>query len=352
MDYHDNETTLSYCHIEFDYTGRRISLFLFHLFVFIMGLTMNVTVVWVNWQRRHSHNTVFFCLLNMGLADTMIMVMLPVQMLEVIMDHVWVWGNFLCRFSNLVIVANIYASSLFLAYMSAERYLVLARGSMSRVGVIPEKRKRGTICAALWVLALFFSSLETVHVRTQEWTEPGCYLMPKHAYEEWFSTIIIIRFMVQFAMPAATIVASNVLAARAVRASPEVQARKTGDVLLLHLYYLVFVVCWLPYQITMLLILENILNPDLLNCIALQHLLFSYTVVRTITFLHCLANPILYSFLSRSFRGKLINLILHHLPQDAVSKQVMDQHGNPQGDATANRTKGSNGGGNSTSQSE
>ncbi|XP_076833071.1 G-protein coupled receptor 182-like [Brachyhypopomus gauderio] len=351
MDYHYNETIWPICNINVHFVAEVTGLFLMYLFIFILGLTMNMLVVWVNWLRRHSRNTVLFCLLNMSLADTMIMVMLPVNMLEEILDHVWLWGHFLCRFSNLAIITNVYASSLFLAYMSAERYLALRHGSMPQVGGIPEKCKRAVICALIWTLSLCLSSLETVHLHVVEWDEPGCFFLPEHSHEEWYHTIIIVHFLVQFVVPACTIIISNVLAARAVRASSEVQARKTANVWFLHLYSLVFVVCWLPFQITMLIILADTLNTNLFDCIALNHLSLSYKVIRASTFLHCLANPIFYSFLSRSFRGKLVNIILHHLPQDAVSKQGMDQHGNPQGVATATGTKASNGVENSTSQS-
>ncbi|XP_072521958.1 G-protein coupled receptor 182-like [Salminus brasiliensis] len=356
MDYFDNDTEFFHCTIKVDYNSRRIGLFLLHLLVFMVGLVMNVTVVWVNWHRRHSRNTVLFCLLNIGLADTVIMLMLPIYMLEVVLDHVWLWGEFLCRFSNLFMVLSIYASCFFLAYMSVERYLAVVRGSAPKAQgpSMPEKRKRNLICAALWMVALFLAALETAHVRILHMQNPGCYLMPTHAYTEWFTSIIIIQIFIQFVAPAAVVATANVLAARAVRACPEVQARGAGDVWLLHVYSVVFLVCWLPYQLIMMLMMVDTLKPSLFNCNMLEQLIFSYAVVRTTALLHCLANPVLYSFLSRSFRNKLINLVLRHLPQDATPAHGPDPHGNSpvQGEATVNGRKAGNVGENSTSQSE
>ncbi|KAI4878337.1 hypothetical protein NFI96_010158 [Prochilodus magdalenae] len=350
MDYHDNDTDFYLCTVKVDYNSRRIGLFLLHLFMFMAGLVMNATVVWVNWHRRHSRNTVLFCLLNMSLADTIVMLMLPIYMLEVVLDHVWLWGDFLCRFSNLVVMLSIYASCFFLAYMSVERYLAVVRGSAPRVQStgMPERRKRNIICGGLWTLALFLASLETAHVRILHLQEPGCYLMPLHAYTEWFTTIIIIQSCIQFVGPAAIIATCNLLAARAVRACPEVQARNAGDVWLLHLYSLVFVVCWLPYHMIMILMTVDTLEPSLFDCNMLEQLFFAYTVIRATALLHCLANPVLYSFLSRSFRNKLISLVMRHLPQDV---QGTGQQGTSpaQGEATG---KPSNVGENSTSQSD
>ncbi|KAF5901082.1 G-protein coupled receptor, partial [Clarias magur] len=326
----ENETDMftHNCNAKVDLVSRRISLFLLHLFIFIVGLLMNLTAVWVNWQRRRTRNTVIFCILNMGIADTMLMLILPISMLEVALDHVWLWGDFLCRFSNLIIVGNIHASSFFLAYISVERYLSLARGSAPKRTVTSERRKRTTICVALWVFALFLGLLETVHVRVLGLSQPGCYLVPVHDYEKWFNSLVIIQFLVQFLIPSVIIVTFNTLTARMVRSSSEVQIRNIDDVWFLHVYSSVFILCWLPFQLTMILILVDLAQPDLFACTTLERLFFSYAVVRTIALLHCLANPILYSFLSRSFRSKLINLILSHLPQDLVAKQGTEQHAN------------------------
>lgn len=353
MDAENNDTDwiLNHCTIKVDWTSRRIGLFLLHLFMFIVGLIMNLTVVWVNWQRRRTRNTVIFCILNMGVADTMLMLFLPISMLEVALDHVWVWGDFLCRFSNLFIILNIHASSFFLAYISVERYLSLVHGSAPKTTATSEKRKRNIISAALWIFALFLGSLETVHVRVLGHNEPGCYLVPEHDLERWFSSLVIIHFLAQYLIPAVIMVTFNMLTARAVRSSPEVQIRNIDDIWFLHVYSTVFIICWLPFHLTMVLILVDLTQPHLFTCNTVEQLFFSYTVVRTIALLQCLANPILYSFLSRSFRSKLINLILSHLPQDVVPNQGTDQHPNRVG-GKGNGGKANNTAENNTSQSD
>lgn len=340
-----------HCNAKVDLTSRRIGLFLLHLFIFMVGLMMNLTVVWVNWQRRHTRNTVILCILHMGVADTMLMLILPTSMLEVAMDHVWIWGDFLCRFSNLIIVVNIHASSFFLAYMSFERYRSLVHGTAQKKTGPWEKRKRNLICAALWTFALFLGVLETVHVRVLGLSEPGCYLLPEHDYERWFSSLVIIQFLAQFLIPAVIMVTFNTLTARAVRSSPEVQIRKIDDIWFLQVYSWVFIVCWLPFQLTMLLVLVDLTQPDLFDCNMLERLFFSYAIVRTFALFHCLANPILYSFLSRSFRSKLINLILSLLPKDAAANQGTDQHAN-QVEAIGNRGKANIVAEDNTSQSD
>lgn len=339
----DNDTDWipEHCTITMDLESRRIGLFLLHLFLFIAGLLMNLTVVWVNWQRRRTRNTVIFCILHMGVADSMLMLILPISMLEVALDHVWIWGNFLCRFSNVIMVANIHASSFFLAYISVERYQALTRGPVPKPAPPLEKWKRNIVCVALWILALFLGLLETVHVRVLGSSEPGCFLAPEQDYKQWFGSLVMVQLLAQYLIPAGIMVTFNTLTARAVRSSTEVQTRNIEDIWFLHVYSSVFIICWFPFQITMILVFVELVQPDLFDCNAVEQLMFTYAVVRTIALLHCLANPILYSFLSRSFRNKLISLIVSHLPQDLVTGQGTEQHPN-RVEGVGNRGKANN----------
>ncbi|XP_027032379.1 G-protein coupled receptor 182-like [Tachysurus fulvidraco] len=347
----DSMQLYEHCNIELDFASRRIGLFLLHLVLFIVGVVLNLTVVWVNWHRRRTRNTVIFCILNMGVADSMLMLLLPISMLEVALDHVWLWGDFLCRFANLLVMANIYASSFFLAYISVERYLSLAQGTAPKTTTISEKSKRNIVCVALWSFALFLGLLETVHVRVLGSSEPGCFLVPEHDYEQWFSALVITQLVVQYVIPSVIMVTFNTLTARAVRSSSEVQIHNIEDIWFLHFYSSVFIICWLPFQITMILILVDIVQPHLFDCNEVEQLFFAFTIVRVIALIHCLANPILYSFLSRSFRSKLINLILSHLPQDIVANQGADQHAN-RVEGVENEKKANNMAENNTSQSD
>ncbi|XP_052450489.1 G-protein coupled receptor 182-like [Carassius gibelio] len=315
------------CTIQLDEDGRRIVLFLLFLVLFMVGLAENTLVVWVNWRRRHSASGVLFCIINMSLSDLMVIFTMPFFMLEVTMDQVWLWGRFLCKVTYLVYVINFYSSSFFLAFMTLERYLSLTRPNKPACFPVQHKR-RWILCAGIWLLSLFLALLENVHIDLLEWDEPGCYMVPEQNFTEWFVSVSFLCLIFQFLGPASIIITCNVLIARAVRTTPDVQNRR--DVWLVHVYSLVFVACWLPYHLVFFLLTLDDLDPHLFSCNTVGVLYFSLNVVQCLSLFHCIANPILYNFLSKSFRNSLINTVISRIslpPTSVPSNTVNDKAG-------------------------
>ncbi|XP_060792762.1 G-protein coupled receptor 182-like [Neoarius graeffei] len=307
-----NDTLWFYeCSLQLDWQSRRIALFLFYLFLFMVGLIENCVVVWVNWRRRHSASGVLFCIINVSLSDLMVVTTMPFFMLEIAMEEVWVWGRFLCKVTHFIYIINFYSSSFFLAFMTLERYLTLTRPNTPNCFPLEPRHRRWLLCGGVWLLSVVLALLENVHVDLLEWDEPGCYMVPEMNYFDWFVSLASLSLIFQFLGPASVIITCNILIARAVRSSPDVQNRR--DLWLLRVYSFVFVACWLPYHFVIFLLLVDMLNPNLMSCNTTDGLFFTLNIVQCISFFHCIANPILYNFLSKRFCANLTSDILSYI---------------------------------------
>ncbi|XP_063072635.1 G-protein coupled receptor 182-like [Engraulis encrasicolus] len=325
MMYDDNATddfwhVFFSCSVELDHRSRRMMLFFIYLMSFVVGLTANSVVLWVNWQRRHSSSPEVFCTLNMSVSHLMVMTIMPAFLLEVMMDDVWTWGSFMCHFTNFIYEFNYYSTSFFLAYLSVERYLSVTReptATAARPWGVNEKRRRAGICAGLWIFALLLSPVMVSNMQLIEYHEPGCYLLPDRNHEFWMAIITMTSFVFQFLIPGGVILTCNWLTAQALRRSPELQSRTDVDMRMCHVYSAVFLLHWLPYHIISIIMMVDTLDPYQLNCDTIAIVYYSAYLLLSLSHFHYITNPVLYNLLRPGFRKTLLKQLARYVRRHA-----------------------------------
>nr|XP_020734083.1 G-protein coupled receptor 182 [Odocoileus virginianus texanus] len=303
--------TLPECHVELNENTKRVALFVVYLAIFVVGLVENLLVICANWRGSAGAGLLRLYVLNMAIADLGIILSLPVWMLEVTLDYTWLWGSFSCRFTHYFYYANMYSSVFFLACLSVDRYLTLSRASASWQR--RQHRARRAVCAGVWVLSALIPLPEVAHIRLVDSFEPMCLFMaPFETYSTWAVAVALSTTVLGFLLPLPLIAVFNVLTARRLRRAGRPAGRR--HCALLAAYVAVFVVCWLPYHLALLLLTLHGAHISL-HCYLARLLYFFYDVIDCFSMLHCVVNPILYNFLSPSFRGRLLDAVVHYLPR-------------------------------------
>ncbi|ELR52122.1 G-protein coupled receptor 182, partial [Bos mutus] len=306
--------TLPECHMELNENTKRVALFVLYLAIFVVGLVENLLVICVNWRGSARAGLLRLYVLNMAIADLGIILSLPVWMLEATLDYTWLWGSFSCRFTHYFYYANMYSSIFFLVCLSVDRYVTLTNASTSWQR--HQHRGRRAVCAGVWVLSALIPLPEVVHIRLVDSFEPMCLFMaPFETYSTWATVVALSTTVLGFLLPLPLIAVFNVLTARRLRQTGQPEGRR--HCLLVCAYIAVFVICWLPYHLTLLLLTLHGTHISL-HCYLAHLLYFFYDIIDCFSMLHCVVNPILYNFLSPSFRGRLLNAVVHYLPKVQV----------------------------------
>lgn len=304
--------TFTDCHMELNENTKQVVLFVLYLAIFVVGLVENVLVICVNWRRSGRAGMLSLYILNMAIADLGIILSLPVWMLEVMLEYTWLWGSFSCRFTHYFYLANMYSSIFFLTCLSVDRYFTLTNASPSWRR--HQHRIRRAVCAGAWVLAAIIPLPEVVHIQLLDGSEPMClFLAPFETYSTWALAVSLSATILGFLLPFPLITVFNILSACRLRRQQRPESRRLC--LLMWAYIAVFVVCWLPYHVTMLLLTLHGTH-IFLHCHLVNLLYFFYEIIDCFSMLHCVANPILYNFLSSNFRGRLLSIVVRYLPKE------------------------------------
>ncbi|XP_044534330.1 G-protein coupled receptor 182 [Gracilinanus agilis] len=308
--------TFSECEVELNENVKRVVLFVLYLGIFVVGLVENLLVIYINWRSLGRGRLLNLYVFNMAVADLGIILSLPIWMLEVTLDYTWLWGSFFCRFTHYFYFANMYSSIFFLTCLSIDRYVTLT--SSSPFWQQHQHWVRKGVCAAIWVFSALIPLPEIAHIRLVEAGEPMClFLAPFETYSEWALAVTLSTIVLGFLLPFPLMVIFNGLTVYRLYRVGRPEARR--HCLLVCAYVAVFVVCWVPYHLTLLLLT---LHGDhiYLHCYLVHILYFFYDVIDCLSMLHCVANPILYNFLSPSFRSHLMGAVVHYIPKEKARK--------------------------------
>ncbi|XP_034556592.1 C-X-C chemokine receptor type 5 isoform X2 [Notolabrus celidotus] len=278
--------------------------------IFLLGVLGNglmVTVLLDRW--RHLRITEIY-LLHLALADLMLLFTFPFRVVDNIAG--WLVGEFLCKLVGLMKNLNLLCGSFLLACIGFDRYLAIVHAIPSL-----QSRRRGTVhltCSILWLFCLAFSIPNAVFLSVKEESKKNTsrFSCDYHHYgihaHNWVLTSRVLDH-VCFFLPLAVMSYCYTAVVVTLCNSQKSQA-KQGAIRLALLVTFVFCVCWLPYNITLLIQtlvdLKVISYESCGSSVLLRPIL---DVTESLGFSHCFLNPFLYAFVGVRFRNELFQLL-------------------------------------------
>ncbi|MBN3286296.1 GP182 protein, partial [Polyodon spathula] len=303
------------CEVTLSHNSKKIALFVLYLVMFVAGLLQNLLVIWVNWHSRRAKDSSFnLYIFNLALADLGVVLVIPFWLVDVLLEYTWLWGFFFCKFTHFFYFVNMYASIFFLTAFTADCYL----SATSKWPFWHRRQEliRRVVCGSGWALALVLPIAETVHVKLTNSDEPTCmFLAPWESYEAWTLAMTLLNFIFGFVIPFPVMLVFNLLTSRQLRSAGTADSRR--QCLLIYTYILVFALSWLPFHLVLILLTMHGTH-FMLDCYFLHVLYFFYDIIECLSMLHCVLNPILYNFLSKSFRNRFFSAVVHYLPKNRI----------------------------------
>ncbi|XP_048449633.1 B2 bradykinin receptor-like [Rhincodon typus] len=239
-------------------------------------------------------------------ADLLLLAGLPFWAVNIALRYKWPFGEFLCRYVNSVIYMNFYSSVYFLVMVSIDRYLALVK-------VLHHGRIRTLSCAKancfiIWMFSLLMSSPSIIFRRViyvKELNMSACLLNYPNNY--WVVKMDIVMMVIGFLIPAAiisfcTFQILNVLRNNQMQRFKQVCKENKATNLVLAVL-LVFVICWLPFQLFRFLRIFQFTN-ILQGCSLTSAISNGNQIASFLACTNSCINPVLYVLVGKQFRKK------------------------------------------------
>ncbi|XP_063148592.1 C-X-C chemokine receptor type 1-like [Candoia aspera] len=288
--------------------------------VCILSLLGNSLVILVVSYNKGNHSVTDVYLLNLAIADLLFALTLPIW--AVYRAHEWIFGTFMCKITSVMKEVNFYSGILLLAFISFDRYLAIVYATRAAT----EKRHWVKfVCIGIWLFSFLFS-LPVIRFR-EVFLPPNsshmvCYEnIGGNQTAEWRVVLRILPQVFGFLLPLIIMIICYGLTVHRLYQTKNKQKKKAMKVILA--VVLTFLICWLPYNITLLF--DTFLRIGVItdSCSVRNNIDAALLGTEILGFAHSCINPIIYAFIGQKFRNNFLKILVS---RGIVSKEILNQY--------------------------
>lgn len=298
-----------------------LGLMITYIIVFLFSLVGNSVVVYVVFYMKKGRASTDIYLMHLAMADLLFCLTLPFWAVNA--HSGWVFGNFLCKLLSGFQEAAVYSGVFLLACISVDRYFAIVRAT--RV-FSSHHLLVNTVCGIGWLVAGILSlpvAIQRESIDTEDLQQTICYEnLTGESSDHWRVGLRVLRHTVGFFLPLLVMVICYGWAVVTLFHTRNLQKHKAMRVIMA--VVLGFVLCWLPYNITILI--DTLIRGgsiEVKTCETHLRVEAALNVTQVFAFMHCAVNPLLYAFIGVKFRNQLLFALYKH---GIISKRLRMAH--------------------------
>ncbi|KAG6934955.1 G protein-coupled receptor 65 [Chelydra serpentina] len=271
--------------------------------VIVVSIPVNCTFLCVSCIQVRKKNELAIYLFSLSLADLLYTLTLPLWIDYTWHRDSWRFSALLCQISAFLMYMNFYTSAAFLTCISIDRYLALVHPL--RFQHLRTRRFALFVSIFVWVLETSLNCM--ILVKDETFTQVCnstslvlCY--DKYPLEKWQAILNIFRIFSGYMIPLAIMLFCYQKIYRAVRHNQATEDREKKKIKKLLLSITItFFFCFTPYHAVLLI--RSISEPNDV------HMFKPYRITQALTSFNCIADPILYCFVSETGRTDILNML-------------------------------------------
>ncbi|KAF0030524.1 hypothetical protein F2P81_017255 [Scophthalmus maximus] len=321
-----NQTNSSAYYCKFNEDFKYILLPVSYALVFVIGLALNTTALYVIVFRTKRWKPSTIYMFNLTMCDTLYIFTLPFLVYYYADQNDWPFSEPFCKVIRFLFYANLYGSILFLCCISLHRFIGICYPVHSLYWVSARRAK--LVSVAVWAFVLLCQApvLYFSRIRDRD-TERICYDTTSPELFDDFLVYSSVVSVLMFALPFMVVMVCYGLMVRKLlepswgsqggdegeRGGLAAQRSKQKSVKMIIIVLAMFMLCFLPFHLTRSLYYSfrylRQANPAQLSCNLLEASSIAYKVTRPLASANSCVDPILYFLAGQDVRSNLTKRI-------------------------------------------
>lgn len=280
----------------------------FYGLIFIIAVPGNTLALWTFFHQDSTSPSDIF-LRHLSVADIFYVLILPMRIVYHLSDSHWPFGHIVCKLVGFLFYLNMYCSLYLMSFISIDRFLavLLPIKSKSLRKAIYAKVVVGILWVTVFVCmspALFSEKNVTIN------STDIC----NKLYLEKTSTTALVSTVVAFIIPLSIIVISYILILLKLRTVKQRPVKDKAKIIII-LIVMNFLFAFVPYHVSRVIYIESHSHGHITAAYR-ESLGRANRITSALTCVSGILDPVMYFFLNRAYRQKLLQLLYKRRPGD------------------------------------
>ncbi|XP_060937411.1 C-X-C chemokine receptor type 3-like [Limanda limanda] len=287
--------------------SRAVLIPLLYSAVMVVGQLGNVLLLVILTQKRKSWTISDIFILHLGVSDALLLATLPLRAVQAA-EHGWRFGTELCKISGAVFNINFYCGIFLLACISVDRCLSIVHNKQLFTHNRPARAHLS--CLVAWFISLILTIPDWIFLTAAN-DEKGDVCRSDYSQSEtdWRLLSRLRHHTLGLLLPAAVLIFCCVRILLRLQQRPK-SSQKPTDIMVLLLLVGVFFLCWVPYNITLIVdTFRNGSKEPQDGSSGEGSLKTALMVTAALGCVHACLRPLLYFGLCDNFRKRAVALL-------------------------------------------
>ncbi|XP_037368402.1 probable G-protein coupled receptor 34 [Talpa occidentalis] len=302
---------------------------IFYIVIFIVGLVGNIIALYVFLGIHRKRNSIQIYLLNVAIADLLLIFCLPFRIMHHINQNKWTLGIVFCKVVGVLFYMNMYISIILLGCISLNRYIKINRSIQQRKSITIKQSIY--VCCTVWAIALGgFLAIIVSALKKGDYNSTMCFhyrAKTGNRGEAIFNLFIVAMFWVIFLLIILSYIkiGKNLLRISKRRSRFPNSSKYTTTARNSFIVLIIFTICFVPYHAFRFVYVLSQLD-EKISCYWREIIHKTNEMMLVLSSFNSCLDPVMYFLMSSNIRKIMCQILSRRFQGEASRSESTSEY--------------------------